>query len=179
MKKALVIVDMQHDFISGSLGCESAQAIVTAVVRKIDYCRQNGYELFFTRDIHEPDYLGTQEGRNLPIVHCQAGEAGCEIITELLQYQDEQSIIIDKSGFGSLELAERLQQGKYDVVEVCGLVSNICVLFAAVLAKSALPEAEIIVDETCTSSFDSSLHAKSLDVLVGMQVKVLRGAINS
>ena len=174
MKKALIVVDMQEDFINGSLGCDNARAILDSVKQRVAACKQDGYDLFFTRDIHSPDYLTTQEGRNLPIVHCQAGDIGSEIVGELQEYIDSDTIIIDKSGFGSMELATALQQGHYEQVEICGLVTNICVLFAAVFAKTALPEAEIVVDEHYTASYDQALHAKTLDVLAGAQVTVIR-----
>lgn len=174
MKKALIVVDMQQDFINGSLGCDSARAIVDTVKQRIATCKQAGYDLIFTRDIHASDYLETQEGRHLPIVHCQAGEAGSEIAGELQEHIDSDTVIIDKSGFGSIELATTLQRANYEQVEICGLVTNICVLFAAVLAKTALPEAEIVVNEHYTASYDHALHAKTLDVLAGAQVTVIR-----
>lgn len=174
MKKILIVVDMQNDFITGSLGCASAQTIVAAVSRKVSACKQQGYELLFTRDVHGPEYLSSQEGRNLPVIHCQAGESGCEIVAELAQYIDANSVVVDKAGFGSLELAQVLKQGNYELVEICGLVTNICVLFAAILAKTALSEAEIVIDESCVASFDDSLHNKSLDVLAGMQMTIIR-----
>ena len=77
--KALIVVDMQKDFIDGALGTPEAVAIVPAVAAKIEKARQEGALVIFTRDTHGEDYMETQEGRNLPVSHCIKGTPGWEI----------------------------------------------------------------------------------------------------
>ena len=74
--KALVVVDMQNDFITGSLGTEEAQKIVSAVTKRISAAAAEGWKIVFTMDTHHADYLSTQEGKNLPVVHCVKGTGG-------------------------------------------------------------------------------------------------------
>ena len=76
MKRTLIVVDMQNDFIDGSLGTKEAQAIVENVKKKIEQYRANGDEIIFTRDTHQADYLQTPEGKELPVEHCIEGTHG-------------------------------------------------------------------------------------------------------
>ncbi len=68
--KTLIVVDMQKDFIDGSLGTSEAVAIVGKVQEKIAQYRKEGATVLFTRDTHQTDYLNTPEGRKLPVEHC-------------------------------------------------------------------------------------------------------------
>lgn len=107
MRKILVVVDMQNDFIDGALGTKEAVAILPAVIKKIrSYDREN---VFATRDTHPLNYLETQEGRNLPVPHCIKGTNGWEIRPEIMELLDPDNII-DKPSFGSIELAETLKK---------------------------------------------------------------------
>ena len=171
MQEILVVVDMQNDFITGSLGTKEAQAIVEKVCRKIQ-----GFdgEVLFTLDTHGPDYLGTQEGRKLPVPHCLRGSDGWQLYGETGQALDRGwDKVLEKPAFPSLELTEWLRGRGYDQVELAGLVSYLCVLSNAVMVKAALPEAEIIVDASCTAGPDPALHAKGLDVMEALQITVL------
>lgn len=174
MKKLLLVVDYQHDFVDGSLGFDGAEQLDGPISSRIARARAEGWDVAFTMDTHSADYLDTQEGRNLPVPHCilnsdgwqlygQTGEALCK----------ETDMVVCKPSFPSLWLGNWLKQQGYDTVELCGLVSNICVLSNAVIAKAALPEAEIVVDARLTASSDPVLHQKALDVLEGIQVTVL------
>ena len=153
-EKLLIVVDMQKDFVDGALGTKEAVAIVPPAVEKVKKEKEKGTSIWFTRDTHGEDYLQTQEGEKLPVPHCIQGTAGWEIIEELASYAET---VIDKPSFGSLELAEYLKQTGYDQVEFVGVVTNVCVLSNAVLAKAALPEAELIVDAACTAGPDRDL----------------------
>ena len=172
--KLLLVVDMQNDFVDGALGFDGASSVIEPICKKIEEYRNGNYDVYFTRDVHGVDYLQTEEGKKLPIEHCIAGQSGSEIVPQLQKYLRADSVLENKNSFGSLGLGDFLKEKQYESVEVCGLVSNICVLFAAIIAKAALPEAEIIVDENCTASFDAQLHAKTLDVLAGCQFNILR-----
>ena len=174
MRKVLVVVDMQKDFIDGALGFEGADKIIPGIISKIKEYEENGDEIVYTLDTHQENYMETQEGKNLPVPHCIKGSDGwtlCEELKPLLAGMK----YYEKPCFGSMELAKYLEENSKEIksIEVCGLVSNICVLSNAVLAKAAAPEAEVIVDSKLTASFDPKLHQATLDVLKGIQVTVL------
>ena len=168
----LICVDLQKDFVDGSLGSEAAQAIVPNVIEKVKNFK--GDYIIFTRDTHTLDYLYSKEGEKLPVEHCIKGTEGFELDKALAPHL-EGCKAFEKPTFGSVELADYIKDNasEYSSIEVCGLVSNICVISNAVIAKAAAPEAEIIVDSKLTASFDSSLHDAALEVLGGIQVKVI------
>ena len=174
MRKVLIVVDMQKDFIDGALGFEGADKIIPGIIAKIKEFEEAGDEIVYTLDTHFENYMETQEGKNLPVPHCIKGSEGhglCDELKDLLA--DKRSF--EKLTFGSIGLAEYLKENASDIsaIEVCGLVSNICVLSNAVIAKAAAPEAEVIVDSKLTASFAPDLHQATLDVLKGIQVTVL------
>ncbi|ODA41041.1 cysteine hydrolase family protein [Desulfosporosinus sp. BG] len=173
MKKILVVVDYQKDFVNGSLGFDKAVTLEKGIYQKIKQYKQNSDEVVFTFDTHDDNYLQTQEGRNLPVPHCLRNTEGWDLYGEIADLCDETSKRFKKITFGSLELADYLTSKNYASVELIGVVSNICVISNAIIAKAALPEAEIIVDASCTASFDESLNQKALDVMQGMQIKVI------
>lgn len=171
MKKLLIVVDFQNDFVDGALGFEGALNVVEPIYDKISAYKKAGNDIIFTRDTHENNYLETQEGKNLPIPHCIRNTKGWEIYGEANQYAD---IVFDKPTFGSLKMGTYLADKDYDYVELCGLVSNICIISTAVIVKAALPEAKIVVDERLTDSYDKKLHAEALNVMEGFQIKIIR-----
>lgn len=164
--KLLIVVDMQKDFIDGSLGTPEAQTILDNVAAKIAaYAPES---VFVTRDTHTPDYLASCEGRHLPVVHCVAGTPGHalnpKIAAALAAVAPDH--IFDKPTFGSMELAERLRplaNGNEPVeIELVGLCTGICVLSNAILLKAALPEAEISVDAACCACVTPQSHDTAL-----------------
>ena len=175
MEKYLFVIDYQNDFVDGALGFPGAEKLDGPIAKKI---REYGKgRVFFTRDTHFENYLSTREGRNLPVEHCIKGTHGWQVYGETAKALEEvEAVAIDKLVFGMNvadpavaavlpELAEE--------IELVGLVSNICVVSNAVVLQSRYPEATIIVDASCTDSFDKSLHEKVLAVLAGFQVRVL------
>lgn len=172
MKKLLVVVDYQKDFVDGSLGFSGAELLDAPIAAKIAAYHAAGDDVVFTFDTHTPDYLSTQEGRKLPAVHCVRGSEGWALYGETARAAHEDDRRFEKPTFPSLALGEWLKGQDYSQIELVGLVSNICVLSNAVIAKAALPEAEIVVDAACTASFDPALHEKCLDMLAGLQVTV-------
>ena len=165
MKKALIVVDYQKDFVDGALGFEKAVQLEQAICQKIEQAREQGEEILFTFDTHGEDYLQTQEGRNLPIEHCKKGSYGWQLYGKVEQLRCPEDRCFDKPCFGSWELGEYAREQQFDVIELCGVVSNICVLSNAVLLKAALPEAKLIVDARCTASNDDGMNEKALDIL--------------
>lgn len=174
MKKALIVVDYQKDFVSGSLGFPKAETFDRAIAAKIRECRSSGDDIIVTLDTHAENYLETQEGKNLPVIHCIRGTEGWSLFGETAKQIQETDRKFEKGTFGSLALAEYLKEQRYDIVELVGVVSNICVISNAVLAKAALPEALIIVDAACTASNDDTMNEKALDVMEGLQIEVFR-----
>ena len=174
MSKVLVVVDMQKDFIDGALGFEGADKIIPGIAAKIEEFEEAGNPVLYTLDTHFDNYMETREGKNLPVPHCIKGSEGYKLCDELSDLLGGKKVF-RKLTFGSLELGEYLQEraSQIESVEVCGLVSNICVLSNVVIVKAAVPEAEVIVDSKLTASFDPKLHQATMDVLKGIQVTVL------
>ena len=174
MGRLLVVVDMQNDFVDGALGFGGADRIIEGIERKIADYMASGDEVVYTLDTHHENYSETQEGRNLPVPHCIKGSEGHALVPALKDLLSD-CRCFEKPTFGSLELGKYINEnsGKYDSIEVCGLVSNICVISNAVMAKAAAPEAEIIVDSSLTDSFDKKLNEETFDILKGIQVTVV------
>lgn len=173
MKKLLVVVDFQNDFVNGTLGFEGAEKLDSKIAEKISEYRENNSDVVFTFDTHSENYLETFEGKKLPVKHCVKDSEGWKIYGETGKMLRETDEIFEKNTFPSLELAKWLETKCYEIVEIVGLVSNICVISNAVMVKSALPEAEIIVDADCIASFDKTMHEKALDVMEGLQITVV------
>ncbi len=175
--KLLIVVDYQNDFVDGSLGFPGAELLDEKIAEKIELYHENGDKVIFTMDTHSKDYLGTQEGKNLPVEHCIKGTDGHKLYGKTALAFREGDMIFEKPTFPSLELANYLKDKPFDNVEIVGLVSNICVISNAIMVKSALPEAIITVDAACTDSFDKEMNKKCLDVMQGLQIKVIGGKL--
>ncbi len=174
MSRLLVVVDMQKDFVDGALGFEGADGVIKGIAGKIREYKDSGDEVVYTLDTHEQNYLDTQEGKNLPVEHCIKGSEGFELVEDLKELLQD-CLCFEKPTFGSLKLGNYINsnEDKYESIEICGLVSNICVISNAVIAKAAAPEAQIIVDRALTDSFDKKLDEETYDILRGIQVTVL------
>ena len=174
MKKLLLVVDYQKDFVDGALGFPGAEKLDGPIAQKIAQYRAAGDDVAFTLDTHQADYLNTQEGRKLPVTHCVRGTEGWGLYGETAKAKQDGDTVIEKPAFPSLELGNWLREKGYDQIEVVGLVSYICVISNAIVAKAALPEAEIIVDAACTGGPDPTLHEKCLDLMSqGLQITVV------
>lgn len=173
MKKALVVVDFQKDFVDGSLGFSKAAELERAIAQKIELYKANNDTVIFTYDTHDENYLELREGRYLPVPHCIKGTEGWELYGSVADMKDESTPCFEKPTFGSVELMNYLVDNQFEHIEFVGVVSNICVISNAVLAKAALPEADIVVDAACTASNDDSLNEKALDVMQGMHIDVI------
>ncbi len=166
--KYLIVVDMQVDFISGSLGSEAAKAIVENVVDKV---KSFGGRVIFTRDTHTESYMETQEGKNLPVKHCIKDTDGWQICDELKPYAEN---IIDKITFGCIDLPSYIQNQNepIDEIELCGLCTDICVISNAMVLKAALPEVKISVDSTCCAGVTKESHNTALNAMKAVQIDV-------
>lgn len=172
MKDYLIVVDMQNDFIDGALGTPEAEAIVDKVAAKI---RGFDGEVLFTRDTHPENYLDTQEGKKLPVVHCVRGSEGWQIRRELREIRDAR--VIDKPSFGSTELGailseENLRHG-IGSITLIGLCTDICVISNALLLKAFLPEVEIRVDAACCAGVTPESHENALRAMKSCQIEII------
>lgn len=172
MSKLLIIVDYQNDFVDGALGFEGADKISIVIKEKIEQYLKEQNDIIFTLDTHEENYMETMEGSKLPVKHCIKGSEGWKI-HESVNYIPLAKKVFEKPTFPSLELANYLKEHEYDEVELCGLVSNICVISNAVMVKAALPNAKIFIDAKATDSFDKALQEKCFDVLEGLHIEVI------
>jgi nicotinamidase/pyrazinamidase len=171
MRKLLVVVDFQNDFVDGSLGFPDAVKLEGKICEKITQYKNDGQKVVFTLDTHDALYEMTQEGRNLPVIHCIKGTKGHDLYGRVLQLS-EGCQMFEKGTFGSDRLFFYMRENEFDSIELVGLVSNMCVLTNAILAKTALPEALITVDAACTTSFDPQINQKTLDILESIQITV-------
>ena len=165
MKKTLIVVDMQNDFIDGALGTGEAVAILPAVRAKIAQYAAAGDEIIFTRDTHTEDYMNTNEGRNLPVPHCIRGTHGWQIADGL--YVDGCEII-DKPSFGWTGWAGR----DFGQVELIGLCTDICVVSNALIIKALYPETDVSVDAACCAGVTPATHDAALATMKMCQIKV-------
>ena len=172
MKKVLVIIDMQNDFIDGPLGNDECKQAVPAV---IDAVNNGGYtDVILTRDTHGDNYLNTQEGRKLPVVHCIKGTDGWQI-KEKVKTAVKDAVVIDKPTFGSKILAEEITKiaEKEDItVTLVGLCTDICVVSNAILIKAYLPEIPVKVIASCCAGVTPESHEAALATMRMCQVQV-------
>ena len=167
--KYLIVVDMQTDFITGSLGSKDAEAIVPAVVDKV---KNFDGEVIFTRDTHFDNYLHTQEGKNLPVLHCIKDTAGWQICDELKPYV---KTAVNKVTFGSMDLPSIIKKSVEDIeeIELCGLCTDICVISNAMILKAAFPETRIAVNALCCAGVTKKSHNTALDAMRAVQIEIL------
>ena len=172
MRNLLVVVDMQNDFIDGSLGTKEAAAIVDNVAAEI--AKYDTKDIFATRDTHTENYLKTQEGKKLPVVHCVRGTQGWQI-NEKIKAALKDAKVIDKPTFGSKALAEELVKiaEKEDITVTCiGLCTDICVVSNALLIKAYLPEVPVKVIASCCAGVTPESHEAALATMKMCQVQV-------
>lgn len=167
--KILVVVDMQNDFIDGSLGTPEAVAIVPRVIEKIKEYEREGYPIVYTKDTHYANYSDTREGKRLPIPHCIKGTTGHDIPPEILRGHE---LIFEKLTFGSVELPEYLSKIEFDEIELIGLCTDICVVSNALMIKAHFPEREVTVDPACCAGVTPQTHEAALTTMRMCQINV-------
>ncbi|RGS72150.1 cysteine hydrolase family protein [Mitsuokella sp. AF21-1AC] len=170
MKKCIVVIDMQKDFIDGSLGTPEAQALLPRLLAYVQQAKDAGAALAFTLDTHGADYLSTQEGRKLPVPHCIKPEAGWQLAEELQPLAKEAVAVVEKPAFGSLELPKHL--AAYDEIELVGLCTDICVIANAMILKAAFPEKTIAVKADCCAGVTPASHECALAAMQACQVDI-------
>ncbi len=168
VKRLLVVVDMQNDFVTGALGTKEAQAALPAVRRLLAAERAAGSAVAFTLDTHGEDYLSTQEGQKLPVPHCVRGTNGWELVPEL---SFAGARVFEKGTFGSVALAEYARA--FGEVLLCGVCTDICVISNALLIKAFSPEARVMVARDACAGVTPALHEAALAAMRSCQVEIV------
>lgn len=172
MRKVLVVVDMQNDFIDGALGSTDAASIVAAVAERV---AEFEGEIIFTRDTHFENYLSTAEGRELPVEHCIKDTEGWQISSQIKI--PEGAKIFDKEAFGSVELGVALArenaESEISEIELVGLCTDICVISNAFILKAYLPECEITVNSALCRGVTPESHENALSAMKACQIKIV------
>ncbi|MCI8598542.1 MAG: cysteine hydrolase [Lachnospiraceae bacterium] len=173
MKSLLLVIDMQNDFIDGALGTKEAQAIVPAVIKRV---QEFDGDVLYTRDTHFEEYMNTQEGKNLPVPHCIKGTKGWEIQADLDKLRQEKSaVVLDKLTFGSKELPGYLEEHYPEglaSVELVGLCTDICVISNAMLLKAFFPELPVSVNASCCGGVTPESHENALKAMKMCQIAI-------
>lgn len=179
--KALVVIDVQNDFITGPLGSQWAQDVTPYIVDRVKEAIENGDKIFLTRDTHDEEtYFGKLEGKKLPVFHCGYHTRGWDFPYELKEVLKEASdyTVFDKPTFGSEFLAMTLkQEDNIDEIEICGFCTSICVLANAVLLRAAMPNMPIKVDGTLCADVNLDVHNAALKCMKAQQIDVYNGGL--
>ena len=170
MKKLLVVVDMQNDFIGGPLGTKEAEAVVPAVAARIKRAKADGDEILFTRDTHGDDYPASAEGKKLPVAHCLRGTYGWQIDGRL---DAAGAKILDKPAFGSVALGEYVRSGGYGEIELVGVCTDICVISNALLVKAFSPETRVAVRRDGCAGVTRESHENALRAMAVCQIEII------
>ena len=169
MKKALIVIDMQKDFVSGSLANAAAQAIVAPIVKRIDGFRG---AVFATRDTHGKDYLSTPEGKRLPITHCIKDTNGWQIVPEIAHALEfKNAVIFNKPTFGTLEW-DFLKE--FDEIELVGTCTDICVVSNALVIKTLFPAMQVKVNAPLCAGTSEENHEAALRVMKSCQIEIIK-----
>lgn len=182
----LVVVDYQKDFVDGALGFEKAKQLDIELAKKIKHHWDEDGTVIFTFDTHHTDYMNTIEGENLPVPHCIVGTPGWELYgnvnrvhnwgaTNNKPYYD-----INKMTFGSTDLidvfnkiVEEADGERHVTVEFTGVVTNICVISNAIIAKATVPNARIIINSSLCGSNDRELEQKAFDIMKNLHMEII------
>jgi len=177
MKRVLLVVDFQNDFVTGALGTKEAQAAEAMVCDKI---RRFDGEIFYTLDTHSGDYLQTQEGQRLPVPHCLYETEGWSPTPAVRQALMERHAADDlhrliKHSFGDTHLPSQIRDvlGYVpDEITLIGLCTDICVISNAMILKAAFPETRIVVDAACCAGVTPAAHTTALDAMRPCQIDI-------
>ena len=173
MKKFLIVVDMQKDFVDGALGTKEAVAIVPSVKEKIE---SFDGEIIITYDTHFEDYMETSEGKNLPVPHCIKDTEGWQLNEDIRKaLEGKDYTVVEKITFGSVDLPDFIEEkteGENFSAELVGLCTDICVVSNALVLKANFPEAEISVNSSCCAGVTPETHEAALATMKMCQIIV-------
>ncbi len=169
MKKYLIVVDVQKDFVNGALGTREAVSIIPSVKQKVEEYRKCGGEIIYTRDTHKDNYLSTNEGAHLPVIHCVKGSEGWELYDGIYA---EGSKIIDKPTFGYIDWKKHIFESDGITIELIGLCTDICVVSNALIIKALYPEVSVSVDSSACAGVTPETHNAALETMKMCQIEV-------
>ena len=177
-KRLLLVVDVQEDFVHGALPGDNAVKRIPNMVARLKEAKEKGEAVIFTQDTHfEDSYFQTQEGQKLPILHCVKGSEGWEILSDLQEFITDDTVIVEKSTFGSIpmmdEVKKYLDKG-YVEVELFGICTDICVINPAVLLKNTFPGLPIYVNASCSAGISEDLHNAALHTMESFQINIIK-----
>jgi nicotinamidase-related amidase len=184
MRKVLIVVDMQNDFVTGVLGSNEAVKILPNVKKKIEQYMASGDEIIYTRDTHFDSYLDTNEGKHLPVKHCIKDTDGWQIVSDI---DNSNYKHVDKHTFGYSDWNRVLTEiqfentnGDVDFIDICpeeieiiGVCTDICVVSNALILKALCPEAELTVDASCCAGVTPESHRAALETMKSCQINVV------
>ena len=171
MEKAIIVIDMQNDFVYGPLGTEEAVEMLPRLVNKLDRAvKEKTADLIFTQDTHKEDYFSTQEGRNLPVKHCIKGTEGWQLIHDITPFTKYAKAVIEKKAFGSTRLPSLIKP--YKEVEFVGVCTDVCIISNALLVKAFYPELLVSVDSKCCAGVTPESHQNALAAMKACQCKI-------
>ena len=173
--KTLIVVDMQNDFIDGSLANPAAAAIVEPMT---EYIKNFKGDIIFTRDTHYDNYLDTQEGKNLPIPHCIRGTEGWDVRKELVEAANIDPILylhsfVNKNNFGDITILKDKIPYYVDKIYLCGTCTDICVISIALNLKAWFPEIKMYCIADLCAGLTPEKHAAALEVMRSCQIEVI------
>ncbi|MEG1895782.1 MAG: isochorismatase family cysteine hydrolase [Oscillospiraceae bacterium] len=177
MRKVLVVVDYQKDFVDGSLGFNQSESISGAIYSLVARYVKGGDLVIFTKDTHGENYLSTREGKFLPVPHCIKGTEGHKLFGDLGVFEEEiypNVIVLEKDVFGCEQLCTVIEEafcGEPDLIEFCGVVTNICVLSNVIICNTHFKNAEIAVFDDATAAIGTA-QSHSLEIMKGLGITV-------
>ncbi|ERK60046.1 cation diffusion facilitator family transporter [Gemella bergeri ATCC 700627] len=172
-EKLLVVVDYQKDFVDGALGFETAEKLDEIIVKKIEEYKKSGQDIIFTKDTHYTNYLTTREGKHLPIEHCIIDTDGHGLYGKVANFEKDAKKVFNKTTFGSIDLANYVSRSDYKEVELCGLVSNICVLSNIIMIQNYNEKVELFVDLKATKGIDEDINRTFKKYLEQLTINVI------
>lgn len=173
--KLFIVIDVQNDFVTGSLGTPEAKAIIPKIKKAITEARKQGYEIIYTRDTHFRNYLDTFEGKKLPIEHCILGTYGWKVVKDI---DIPEVVHIDKYGFGVADFGIELyfhgiRCTDIEEIKICGLVSDICVISNALILRSCFIDTPIYVIKDCCAGTTPEAHHAAMKVMESCQIDII------
>lgn len=179
MRELLVVIDYQNDFVTGALKNDAAAALEAGIAARVEAHLERGGRVLFTRDTHDTAYLESREGKSLPLPHCIKGSDGWSLYGSLSRYEEgvrDGVSIINKPTFGCAALPAEVMAlcgGAPDSIEICGVVTNICVISNAILLHSSFLNSRIAILKNLCAGTSPEAHARALDVLAGMGYEII------
>ena len=174
MKKILIVIDMQNDFITGKLGTPEALAIVPKVKEKIVSYKQNNNKIYFTQDTHylkDPHRVSSIEEKRVP-QHCIYATPGWCIIEQLFPYSIGYTLAKNTFGIVDWKKQNFCHDSNFEI-EIVGVCTDICVISNALALRAAYPNVPIVVDASCCAGTTPEKHKMALEIMKSCCIDVV------